>query len=305
MRTSLGALSLVAVLAAACAGPAATPTGTITATPPSPGPTTAPTPTPDACAKDKLALTTPGKLTVGTDNPAYPPYFGGDPPADGTWEVSDPRSGKGFESAVAYAIAEKLGFSKDEVVWVVVPFANSYAPGPKAFDFDINQVSYKPERAQAADLSDGYYFGNQTVVALKGSPVAAAKSVADLKPYQFGAQAGTTSYDAIVEVIKPDKETRVYDSNDAAIEALSAKLVNGVVVDLPTAYFITTVQVENATIVGQLPQGEQEYFSLVLAKGSPLTPCVNAAIAALKADGTLAKLEDEWLPFKGTPTLAP
>ena len=153
---------------------------------------------------------TAGTFTIGTDNPAYPPYFlendGGANTAP--WELGDPTTGDGFESAVGFAIADKLGFAKDEVTWVVVPFANSFAPGPKTFDIVLNQVTFKPERAQTADLSDGYYFGNQSLVALKSSPVAKVTSIAELKDFEFGAQVGTTSYDAITTVIAPTKDPR-------------------------------------------------------------------------------------------------
>jgi polar amino acid transport system substrate-binding protein len=213
-----------------------------------------------------------------------------------------------IQSAVAYAVAEELGFAEDKVTWVAVKFDNAYAPGPKTFDFDINQVSYTPERAQTADLSDGYYFLSQALVAVAGTPIADARSIADLTGYQFGAQAGTTSYDTIVNVILPTKEPRVYDSNDAAIEALKNTQIDGLVVDLPTAFFVTAVQVENGVIVGQFPPtvGEQEHFSLVLAKDSPLTACVNHALGALKADGTLEQITQEWLADKvNAPVLQP
>jgi polar amino acid transport system substrate-binding protein len=307
-----GALALTAlVVVAACTGAATpAPVTPIPATPAasaSAAPTAAPTATPDACAKENLALVAAGKLTIGTDNPAYPPYFDTDP-ADPAWELGNPTNGRGFESAVAYAIAEKLGFAKGEVTWAAVKFDNSYAPGPKSFDFDINQVSYKPERAETADLSDGYYSLSQSLVALKDTPIAAAKTIAELKPYRFGVQVGTTSYDTIVNVIKPASEARVYDSNDAAIEALKAKQIDGLIVDLPTAFFVTAVQVENGVIVGQFPPtaGEAEHFSLVLAKGSALTSCVNRAIADLRADGTLERITQEWLADKANaPVLQP
>lgn len=309
----IAAPMFVAVLVAACTtgasstpAPTPAPTEAAVATA-SAAATPAPTPTPDACARENLALVTPGSLTIGTDNPAYPPYFDPDP-ADSNWELGNPTNGKGFEGAVAYAVAKQLGFSKEEVTWVAVKFDNAYAPGPKTFDFDINQVSYKPERAQTADLSDGYYVLSQSLVAVGGTPIAGAKSIADLAGYQFGAQAGTTSYDTIVNVIKPTKEPRVYDSNDAAIEALKNKQIDGLVVDLPTAFFVTAVQVENGVIVGQFPPaaGEQEHFSLVLTKDSKLTPCANQAIAALKADGTLEQITQEWLADKANaPVLQP
>jgi polar amino acid transport system substrate-binding protein len=308
MRTTTraAAVAAVALLVAACGGGGATDT-------PSTEPTVAPsaaaeaTPTQDACATASLQTVTLGKLTVGTDNPAYPPYFaaragGNAAPWEDLGYTGDPTTGEGFESAVAYAIATQLGFTKDQVSWVVVPFANSYAPGNKSFDFDINQISYTPERAQAVDMSDGYYSLNQAVVALKSDPVASATSIADLAGYKFGAQIGTTSYATIQNVIKPTTEAAVYDTNDLAIEALKAGQIDAIVVDLPTADFITNVQIEDgaAAIVGQLQpaSGTDEHFSLVLAKGSPLTSCVDGAIAALKAAGTLDQLASTWLPFQ-------
>lgn len=314
MRTPLrvSALAFAAILVAACssAGASATPEPTEVTAPSASASTEAastPSPTADPCARDNLTLVNPGTLTIGTDNPAYPPYFDPDPP-DPAWELGNPANGKGFESAVAYAVAGALGFSSDEVTWVAVKFDNAYAPGPKTFDFDINQVSYKPERAETADLSDAYYFLNQSLVAVGGTPIAEATTIADLAAYQFGAQAGTTSYDTIVNVIKPTKEPRVYDSNDAAIEALKNKQIDGLVVDLPTAFFVTAVQVDNGVIVGQFPptSGDQEYFSLVLTKDSPLTACVNQAIGTLKADGTLEQITQEWLADKANaPVLQP
>ncbi len=297
------ALALTGAVLAACssgASPTPAPTATPTAAP-TPVPTEAPTPTatPNACAPENLATLTAGTLTIGADNPAYPPYFEIGDPATPPWELGDPTNGKGFEAAVAYAVAARLGFAKDAVAWTVVPFNNSFAPGPKTFDFYITQVSYKPERATAVDLSDGYYFVNQAVVALKDSPIAAAKTIGELAKYRFGAQVGTTSYDTIVNTIKPTAEPSVFDTNDAAIEALKNKQIDGLVVDLPTAFFVTAVQVEGGVIVGQFPApAEGEHFSLVLAKASPLTACVNQAIAALKADGTLEAITTEWLADK-------
>jgi polar amino acid transport system substrate-binding protein len=270
----------------------------------------APSPSPDACAKDTLTLKTAGKLTIGTDNPAYPPYFQipsgtATPP----WELGDPTNGEGFESAFAYALAAKLGFDKADVVWTVVPFDNSFAPGAKSFDLDVNQVSYKAERAQAVDLSDGYYTLNQSIVALKANALASAKTIADLKGYKFGAQVGTTSLDTINDVIAPTAAAMVYNSNDDAVAALKAKQIDGLVVDLPTAFYVTAAQVENSVIVGQFapPTGaDAEHFSVVLAKGSPLTSCVNAAIAAMKSDGSLDAITKEWLSDKASaPVIAP
>jgi polar amino acid transport system substrate-binding protein len=308
------ATALLAVVLAACSSTGATPAPSAASAAPSAAPSVAasasaaPSPTPDACAADKLALLTPGTFTIGTDNPAFPPYFA--PRAGGNtapWDPSqgDPTTGEGFESAVGFAIADKLGFAKDKVAWVVVPFANAFAPGPKPFDINLTQVTYTADRAQTVDLSDGYFFGPQTVVALKSSKFATAKTIAELQGAKFGVQVGTTSFDAIQNVIKPTTETAVFDTNDAAIQALGSKQVDAIVVDLPTAAFITNVQLDGSTIVGQLDAGQPEHFSAVLAKGSALTPCVNAAIKALDADGTLAGLVTKYLDFAATPVIAP
>jgi polar amino acid transport system substrate-binding protein len=265
-------------------------------------PTTAPAETAaaaDDCAKENLELVTSGKLTIATDNPAYPPWFGG--PEKAPWKISDPRSGQGFESAVAYAVAEELGFQRGDVEWIVVPFNNSFKPGPKNFDFDINQISYSDERAQAVDFSDSYYDVNQAVVALNSSPIANAKSIADLKDARLGAPVGTTSYQYIVDNVKPDQQPRVYDTNNDAISAVKAKQIDGIVVDLPTAFFITAAQLENSKIVGQFPAaGEQERFGMVFEKGSSLVDCVNQALASLKDSGRLDEIQQEWLSDKAS-----
>jgi polar amino acid transport system substrate-binding protein len=304
---------LVAVMAAACSTTGgSSPSASTAATSPSAAASasTAPSASPDACAKDSLTTTAAGKLTVGTDNPAYPPYFqipDGTPTAP--WELGDPTNGQGFESAFAYALADKLGFAKTDVVWVVVPFDNSFAPGAKTFDIDVNQVSYKAERAQAVDLSDGYYTLNQSIVALKDNGLASAKTVADLKAFKFGAQVGTTSLDTINNVIAPTAKAMVYTTNDDAIAALKAKQIDGIVVDLPTAFYVTAAQVENSVIVGQFapPTGaDAEHFSVVLAKASPLTACVNTAIATMKSDGSLDAITKEWLSDKASaPVIQP
>jgi polar amino acid transport system substrate-binding protein len=275
-------------------------------------PTEAPTvaPTADACAPENLALKTPGTLTIGADNPAFPPYF--DFPADGEtatepWELGDPTNGRGFEAATAYAIAEALGFTAEQVTWVVTPFNNAIQPGVKDFDIYLTQVSYSEERAQAVDLSDGYFDLNQSVVALADTPIAAVTTVAGLKDFRLAAPIGTTSLTYITDVIQPTQEPNVYDTLDAAVQALSAGQVDGVVVDLPTAFFITAVQLENGTIVGSLPTAgqETEYFSVVLDLDSPLTDCVNGAIAEITADGTLAAITEEWITGQGAPVLTP
>jgi len=269
-----------------------------------------PSASPSPCGPTKFTLKTSGKLTIGTDNPAYPPYY--DIPAAGAakpWELGDPTDGKGFESAFAYALATKLGFAQADVKWVVVPFDNSFAPGTKPFDLDINQVSYTKDRAAAVDMSDGYYTLNQSIVALKANGLAAVTSIAGMKGFKFGAQIGTTSLDTINNVIAPTAAAKVYTTNDDAIAGLKAKQIDGLVVDLPTAFYVTAAQVDNSVIVGQFPAptgADAEHFSVVLPLGSSVTNCVNSSIAAMKADGSLEALTKEWLSDKASaPVLQP
>jgi polar amino acid transport system substrate-binding protein len=255
--------------------------------------------TEQACTKDELQTTTAGKLTIGTDNPAFPPWFDGGTPKGSKWEINDPAKGQGFEGAVAYAVAEQLGFARNEVEWVVVPFDRSFAPGQKTFDFDINQISIRPARVKNVDFSEPYYDVNQALVARKGTPIAGAKSVAALKEYKLGAQIGTTSLDYINAEIDPSTDASVYNTNNDVISALKAKQIDGIVVDLPTAFFVTAVQVPDGVIVGQFADAaEQEQFGLVLAKESPLTVCVSEAVKALREDGRLEEIEQEWLADK-------
>jgi len=292
IRISLALLVLIlALVASACGSEESVPT--------EPVGTGAGTVSADPCAKDQLQLVNDGTLTIGTDNPAYPPWFGGTP--QGQWKISDPASGKGFESAVAFAVAKEMGFAPDEVEWTVVPFNNSFKPGPKDFDFDINQISYTPKRAQSVDFSDSYYDVNQSVVALKDSSIANATSLADLKDATLGAPVGTTSYDYITQNIQPSKQPQVYDTLDAGVAALKAHQIDGLVVDLPTAFFVTAVQVPNGKIVGQFPTvGSQEYFGMVLPKDSLLTECVDEALAHLKDSGELAQIQQTWLSDKAS-----
>jgi polar amino acid transport system substrate-binding protein len=233
-----------------------------------------------------------GTLTIGTDNPAYPPWFGGN--QGHKWKVSDPYSGKGYESAVAYAVAKQLGFPRAKVKWAYVPFAKSFAPGRKNFDFDITQISYTPQRAKVVDFSNSYYDVNQAIVVRKGTPIARARTVSGLKPYTLSAQLGTTSLEFIRSKIKP-KHLRVYGTNDKAVFALKNKLVDGVVVDLPTAFYVTAVQVPNSKIVGQFASTTGEHFGMVFQKGNPLRACVNRALAAMKRNGTLKNIQSNWL----------
>jgi polar amino acid transport system substrate-binding protein len=251
------------------------------------------------CDKAGLNLLNEGRLTLGTDNPAFPPWWGGGETRK-PWKVSNPYSGKGYESAVAYAVAKQLGFTKGQVDWVHVPFAQSYRPGDKDFDFYMAQVSYTPQRDKVVDFSNSYYFVNQSVVGRKGTPITSAKSVAALKPYRFGAQLGTTSYQYIQKYIQPDERPLAYKSNDLAVQALKNGRLDGIVVDLPTAFYVTAVQVEDGVIVGQLPnRGNKERFGMVFEQGNPLRGCVNKALNKLWANGTIKKLQNVWLAKVG------
>ncbi|WP_406009609.1 ABC transporter substrate-binding protein [Streptomyces sp. NBC_00637] len=241
----------------------------------------------NTCAKGDLPTETSGKLTIATDEPAYEPWFKDDKPADG----------EGFESAVAYAVAQQLGYAKSAVVWQSVPFNKAFAPGEKTFDFDINQVSISDERKKAVDFSSGYYDVRQAVIALKGTKAAEATGIADLKGLKLGAQVGTTSLDYIDDLVKPTEDAAVYAKNDQAKSALKNGQVDAIVTDLPTAFYITSAEVTDAEIVGQFENqgGTPEQFGLVLDKGSVLTSCVSGAVDALRANGTLAKIEQQWL----------
>lgn len=307
-RRNFGLLTLCALAIVACT-PAAQPTPTPQLTPTQPPAV--------ACTPQDPALRVAGRLTIGTDNPAYPPYF--DPPtADETasapanggqpWEIGDPANGRGFESAVAYEVAGRLGFDRDSVAWVYVPFDTAYAPGAKDFDVDINQVSHTAERARQVDMSHAYYFVNQALVANADTPITGATSMADIKGYRLGAAVGTTSLAYITEQIQPTTEASVYNDNDGAIAALDASQIDGIVVDLPTAFFITAAQMDNGVIVGQFPAAgdEQEYFSIVLEKGSPLTECVDGVLDDMFDDGTLEAITQEWLSDKAdAPVIEP
>jgi polar amino acid transport system substrate-binding protein len=243
-----------------------------------------------ACPPGALATKTAGKLTIGTDNPAYEPWFSDNKPANG----------KGFESAVAYQVAERLGYSAPNVTWTQVPFNNAIAPGPKAYDMDINQFSITPERKQAVDFSSPYYLVRQTVITIKGSKIDGATTIAALKDAKLGAQVGTTSYQAINDLIKPSTKAQVFNTNDDAKKALQNGTIDGLVVDLPTAFYMTAAELDGGKIVGQLPQvGVPEQFGIVLDKGSPLTRCVSKAVDQLRQDGTLAVLEKTWLAGTG------
>jgi polar amino acid transport system substrate-binding protein len=249
-----------------------------------------------SCAKADLNLVSSGKLTIGTDNPAFPPWWGGSPAKGSKWKISDPYSGKGYESAVAYALAKRLGFAKGQVQWTPVLFLKSFAPGKKPFDFYLAQVSYNPQRAKAVDFSTSYYYVNQAVVGLKKNSISKVESLAGLKPFQFGVPLGTTSYDYVVKNIKPAQKPKVYDTLNDAVTALKNGQIDGLVVDFPSTGYITAVQVPNSTVVGRLPtRGAKEHFGMVFQKGNTLVGCVNKALNAMWRDGTLKRLESVWL----------
>ena len=275
------ALSVPLLLVAAACAPADEQSGS------SGGSGASASPSGSDCSVDNLNLYKDGRLTVATDSPAYDPWF----------KNNDPTNGKGFESAVAYAVADQLGFSSDQVDWVKVRFNSSYKPGPKAFDFDINQISILPAREKAVDFSDGYYTETQALIALDGSPAADATSIADLKSLRLGAQTGTSSLTAIREVIQPDTDPLVFTDTNAAKNALLNDQVDAIMADFYTANYITAVEIPQAKIVGQFKSesGNPEEFGMLFEKGNPLVSCVNQALSTLKDDGTLDQLEQKWL----------
>jgi polar amino acid transport system substrate-binding protein len=245
------------------------------------------------CSLSELDTIAGSALTVGTDKPAYPPYF-----------VDDkPPNGKGFESAVTYAVAQQLGFTTDQVKWVVVPFNSSYAPGPKKFDFDINQISISPAREKAADFSAPYYTAPQAVLALKGTDAAKATDLAGLKNAKIGVQIGTTSLQDVNKVIKPTQQPQVFNDSNDTVRALKNKSVDAIVVDAPTAIYLRDFEVKNSVVVGKFA-GAGTPWGVVLAKGSGLTGCVSKAINALRASGKLQQITDQWMgPYTKAPQL--
>jgi polar amino acid transport system substrate-binding protein len=232
-----------------------------------------------------LPLKNPGQLTIHADKPAYPPFFIDD----------DPTNGKGFESALAYAVGERLGFSRDQITWGYTSFNASYAPGPKEFDFYITQVSITEERKRAVDFSDPYYTSPLVVVTKEDSPVLEATTLADLAAFSFGAQVGTLYYIAITDYIKPEQDTLVFDTTADSLTALVNGQIDAVVQDLESANYITSEQFEGLAIAGQLPENPGEGTGMVFEKGSALVPYVNAALASVIADGTRDRLVEEWL----------
>jgi polar amino acid transport system substrate-binding protein len=281
---SLLIVPLLALVVAACGSDEKSPS-----TAPAATTTTANSP----CDKTSPELKTAGKLTIGTDKPAYPPYF----------EDDDPSNGKGFESAVGYAVAQQLGFDKSEVQWMVVPFNSSYAPGKKKFDFDINQISISPQRAKRVDFSDPYFTAPQAVVALKSAPAAKATTLAELSQAKIGVQVGTTSLDAVTASIKPASQPQVYNDSNDTVRALKGKRVEAIVVDLPTAFYLTAAEVPEAKIVGQFQAPGGDQWGLLFEKGSKLTACTNQALQKLSSSGELKRLQDQWMGGDAAPEL--
>jgi len=239
------------------------------------------------CSPETLETLEPDTLTIATDEPAFEPWVVGDAP----------ESGEGFEAAVAYAVAEQLGYGEDQVSWTRVPFNAAIQPGERPFDFDINQFSITEERKQAVDFSSPYYTVSQAVITTAGSAADGATSLADLKELEIGAQVATTSLDALEEVIAPSTDPVVFNTNDDAKLALQNGQVDAIVTDLPTAFFITAAELDDGVIVGQLETGDEggDQFGLLLEKNSPLTDCVSQAVDALREDGTLDDLQQQWL----------
>jgi polar amino acid transport system substrate-binding protein len=285
MRTLMVAFAALAVFAAACAPEEATPSAAA-----------AGSASGEQCATENLNLFQSGSLTIATGNPAYGPWYGGPSQPGSEWKsgqfTGDPHSGEGYESAFAYALAAEMGFSDDQVEWIGIPFAKSFAPGPKDFDFAMQQISISPKRAEAVDFSEGYFDVNQALIANEGSPAIGVTTLEGLKDLKLAAPIGTTSLEAITELVQPNVEPGVYDDLDLALKDLQNGQVDGVVVDFPTAFYGYA-----DVIVGQFPDvgGEQEQFGLAFEKANPLVSCVNQAIEALKEDGTLEELQQKWL----------
>jgi polar amino acid transport system substrate-binding protein len=249
------------------------------------------------CAVEDLELVQEGVLTVATGEPAFPPWVG---TTDGE-NFDVPESATGYESALVYALAEEMGFTADQVTWVRTGFDAAIAPGPKDFDFNIQQYSITDQRDEVVDFSDPYYVTAQALVAFADSPVIEANTVADLKGALLGAQIATTSLDYIENIIQPDTAAAVYDTNVDAKAALDAGQIDALVFDLPTAYFITAVEMTDTAIVGVLEASEAEAdeFGMLFAEGNSLVGCVNQALASLQSAGTLDELAATWLTSEG------
>ncbi len=242
------------------------------------------------CTPSKLATHTPGILTVATDSPAYTPYFVNDKPANG----------KGFESAVAYAVAKQLGYATSRVKWVVEPFDSSYAPGPKSFDFDINEISITAPREQAVDFSLPYYTDPQGIIVSTKGPYAHVTSLAQLKGAKFGVQIGTTSLSAVDQYVKPSQQPDIFNNSSDVVEAFKIGRVQAIVTDVATTEYLASSELKNAEVVGKFNAPSGNNWGLLMAKGSSLTPCIDHAIKTLTANGTLAALHQKWIPQDAT-----
>jgi polar amino acid transport system substrate-binding protein len=287
MRRILPAVAIAAIgtLAAACGSSSSS----------SPSPTHSASAASCTYASIQKDLYTKGVLTVATDKPAYPPWF----------EDNNPANGKGYESAVAYAVAQQLGFKKSQVKWAYEPFDASYAPGPKKFDFDINEISYTPQRAQAVSFSIGYYNVSQALVALKGTPIVTKHTPAELKTYIYGDQVGTTSLALINSEIQPTTRPKVYQTLNDVKEALQTHQIAAFVTDTPTAQYISADEIPHSVMVAQFP-AKGAHYGLLFGLGDPLVSCVNKAITKLKANGTLAALQKKYLQiYMRVPTITP
>jgi polar amino acid transport system substrate-binding protein len=295
-QMTVAAMAAIAVLAASaglagCASESSS-SSSVGATPAGGGSSSAAASCSNAAIQGQLYAK--GMLTVATDKPVYPPWFVNNKPANG----------QGYESAVAYAVAAQLGFSKSQVTWAYEPFNSSYAPGPKKFDFDVNEISYSAQRAQVVTFSDSYYDVQQALVALKNSPIVTKHSPADLKSYVFGDQVGTTSLQFINSQIQPSQTPKVFETLNDVKQALQTKQIAALVTDTPTAEFITT-EIPGSVVVAQFPS-TGEHYGLLFAKGNKLVTCVNKALATLKGNGTLAKLTAQYLKdFTSVPTIQP
>jgi len=292
MRRFLVAVAVLALAAAACApeDEAQEPADDGTATE-----TTSPAE--DECATETLPTFEAGQLTVATSNPVFPPWFSGK--VEGSeWKNPSPEAGEGFEGAFTYALAEELGFTADQVVWVEETFNKTYAPGAKEYDFSIQEIGITPRRAEAVDFSVGYYEDKQALITLDEGDFTTPSSIEDLQGAKLGAQIGTTGLTFIEEAIQPDEEPQVFDDTSAAKAALENGQIDGIVVDLYTALYISAVEIPGSSVVAQfenVPGVGAEEFGLTFEKGNPLVACVNQAIETLKSDGTIEALEQEWL----------
>jgi polar amino acid transport system substrate-binding protein len=298
MRKVLSFLAIGSLLFAACAEDNPTIGGTGTTATGGTG-ATAPATAADCAAANADAFLSPGTLTVGTGNPAFPPWWEGGESPDSEFEFNDPAKGEGYEGAVVAEVASRLGFTfPDQVTFVPIGFNKSFAPGDKEFDFVLQQISYDPERDEAVDFSESYYDVNQALVSVQGNDIADATSVAELSDATLGAPIGTTSLEVIEDVVQPSEEPQVYDDLAGAVQDLKSGAIDGIVVDLPSAFFITAVQIPKGVVVGQFEAESQEYFAMAFETGSALVGCVNLALQEMKADGTLDDIQQEWLADK-------